>query len=433
MSEAAKWIRLDNAGTIYPAASRRNWTALFRISAELTVAVDPEILYHAQMNVLKRIPLFATRLKKGIFWYYLESTSDAPRIQRDVGNPCVRMRMSETDGFCFRVRYYEKRIAVEVFHVLTDGTGGLVFFETLLAEYLKLAQGESIPRGGMILDCADEPLIEEQEDAYVRYCRKFTRSYAEPSSFRLRGTDEPRERIHLISGKLPADVVKQKAAEMGVSLTEYLTAVLILSVDAIQKRRVRNPARYKPCKVSVPVNLRRFFPTKSLRNFASYVNPGIDPRFGEYSFKEVCDLVHCHMGLEVNEKQLAARFSMNVKNATHPVLRVMPRVVKDKAMRMVFEQVGDKKSTTCLSNLGVARLPEEMAKYVRRMDFILGPLSLNCVAGAAITYKNKLIVTFTRTIAEPVLEREFFTRLVKLGIPVKITSNRSGMDALKEG
>ena len=35
-----RWMRLDNAAKIYPAAKRRNWTNYFRLSATLTEPVD---------------------------------------------------------------------------------------------------------------------------------------------------------------------------------------------------------------------------------------------------------------------------------------------------------------------------------------------------------------------------------------------------------
>ena len=38
------WMKLDNAAKIYPAAKRRNWMALFRMSARLTEPVDPVTL-----------------------------------------------------------------------------------------------------------------------------------------------------------------------------------------------------------------------------------------------------------------------------------------------------------------------------------------------------------------------------------------------------
>ena len=120
-----EWFKLDNAAKIYPAAKSRNWTALFRLSATLTEPVDPAILHEAQKSTLKRFPSFALKLRRGMFWYYLERMEGEPALQQDVANPCVRMDLRENRGFMFRVRYHENRIAVEIFHVLTDGTGGL--------------------------------------------------------------------------------------------------------------------------------------------------------------------------------------------------------------------------------------------------------------------------------------------------------------------
>ena len=141
-----KWMKLDNAALIYPATMNRSWTALFRLSATLSEPVDEDILEVAQKRTLRRLPWFAYKLKRGLFWFYLEHSDDLPKIEQDVANPCVRMRLNENDGFCMRVRYYQNRIAVEFFHVLTDGTGGQVFLQTLVAEYLRLKYGANIPR-----------------------------------------------------------------------------------------------------------------------------------------------------------------------------------------------------------------------------------------------------------------------------------------------
>ena len=52
--ESKRWMRLDNAAKIYPAASSRRWHALFRVSATLTEPVDPVILMQAQARMVKQ-------------------------------------------------------------------------------------------------------------------------------------------------------------------------------------------------------------------------------------------------------------------------------------------------------------------------------------------------------------------------------------------
>ncbi len=424
MKTPPKWMKLDNAAKIYPAAKRRDWAAMFRVSANLNEEVDPEVLKQALQSTLRRFPSFALRLRRGAFWYYLEHLEGCPDVQPDVNNPCVRLIPSENNGFSFRVRYYRNRIAVEIFHVLSDGTGGLCFLKTLVAEYLRLRYGADIPRDGEILDCSVNAPQEEYEDGFPAAARRFTRSRRESDAYHICGTDEKDGFINITTGIIPVSDLLVRAREKGVSITEYLVAVMLLSLDRLQRNACRRESRLKPVKVNVPINLRRFFPCRTMRNFASYVNPGIDPRLGSYTLDEALKAVHHYMGTEVTEKMLAAKITTNVRSEQNPLLRIMPLFVKNAAMKLVFNLVGDRKSSTSLSNLGAVRLPVEMEKHVTRMDFILGPLSYNRDVCAAISYGDKLYLNFTRTIKEPDFEREFFTRLVKLGIHVKIESNQ---------
>ena len=419
-----RWTKLDNAALIYPATMNTIWTALFRLSVTLTEPIDEDILEVAQKRTLQRIPLYANKLRRGLFWFYLEHSGDLPPIEQDVANPCVRMRFLRGDGFCMRTRYYQNRIAVEFFHVLTDGSGGLVFLQTLVAEYLRLKYGANIPRGDKILDCSEQPLSEETEDSFAVYSGKFTQSRKEVKAYHIQGHDERNGFVHITTGSLNASDVLAKAREKNVSVTEYLTAVLILSIDTIQRNCVPQARNYRPVKVNVPINLRNLFPSKTLRNFSNYVNPGIDPRLGEYTFDETLHIVHHTMAMEATKKLLNVKITTNVRSEQNLFVRLMPLFLKNMMLKYIYSQVGDVLSSTTLSNLGVSSLPDAMAQYVQRMDVIIGPLAQNRVCAAMLTYDGKLRISFTRTIIESVLEREFFTRLVRLGIPVEVESNQ---------
>ncbi len=421
---AESWMKLDNAAKIYPAAKRRNWTALFRLSARLTEPVDPVALRAALESCAKRFPSFMLRLKRGMFWFYLEHIDGIPDIQRDVANPCVRMDLRENRGFMFRVRYFENTIAIEIYHVLTDGTGGFIFLKTLVAEYLRIKYGAVIPRDTEILNCSEAPKPDEYEDAFFKYAKSHTAPRGESSAYYFKGTLERPDVIHITNAQMPLDVLLAKAKEKKVTLTEYLTAVLIMSIDKVQRAEGRPQRKLKPVKICVPINLRKFYPTHTLRNFSNYTNPGIDPRYGIFTFDEVLSAVHHHMGSEVTEKKLNAKIATNVQIEKVRVLRLMPLFIKNIAMKMTFKFVGDRQTSSSISNLGAVKLPPEMERYVTRMDFILGPLSRNRVIGAMLSYQNTVFFNFTRIIKETFIEREFFRTLVKLGIPVRIESNQ---------
>mgnify|MGYP001294810889 CR=1 FL=1 len=152
-----EWLRLDNAAKIYPAAKRRNWLNVFRVSSTLKEPVDPAVLKSALDVTVRRFPSIAVRIESGMFWYYLESIGKAPEPVPERPYPCTKMTSRDLSRCAFRVLYYENRIAVEFFHALTDGNGGLVFLKTLTAEYIFQKYGAHIPSVLGVLDRAASP------------------------------------------------------------------------------------------------------------------------------------------------------------------------------------------------------------------------------------------------------------------------------------
>ena len=134
-TDARYWSRLDNAALIFPASKRRGWHKIFRLSADLAEPVDRDVMQSALEVTVKRFPLISSRLRAGAFWYYLEQTS-APEIIHDGYQPIMKHSFGEVRKCAIRVLYYKNRVAIEFFHAVTDGTGGLIFLKSLLAEYL---------------------------------------------------------------------------------------------------------------------------------------------------------------------------------------------------------------------------------------------------------------------------------------------------------
>ena len=68
-------------------------------------------------------------------------------------------------------------------------------------------------------------------------------------------------------------------------------------------------------------------------------------------------------------------------------------------------------------------MPKELAESVKRMDFILGMQAQTHNNCGVVCCGGKIYINFARNIEESTLERLFFTRLVKMGIHVKVESN----------
>ncbi len=425
MSEENKlrWIKLDNAAKIYPAARRHNWSNVFRLSATLTEPVDEKVLQSALDVTVRRFPAMAAKLRRGMFWYYLQQISKAPAIQHEYSYPLAKMNFYETRQCAFRVIVYDCRIAVEFFHSLTDGNGALIFLKTLVAEYLQQKHGVSIPAEHGVLGRLEDPSDAELEDSFLKYAGPVSTGRSGTNAFRLQGTPETGDFLHLTCLQLPVKQVIQKAHEYNVTLTGFLCAVMMQAFMELQDQKVPNPHRRKPIKVLLPVNLRKLFPSSTLRNFAMYTIPEIDPKLGHYSFSEICKVVHHKMGTDITPKQMSKMIAANVSSERLLPVRLMPLPIKNMVMKAIFDAVGERKSCITLSNLGAVQLPEEMKPYVARMDFILGVQATaphNC---GVLSYNDTLYINFIRNIQESELEYQFYRILRDMGLPVQVQSN----------
>ena len=423
-ARSLRWMKLDNAAKIYPAAKRRNWNNFFRISATLTEPVDVAVLRSALDVTARRFPSIAVRLRRGAFWYYLEQIPKAPAIQDEKSCPLAHAPFHQVRQCAFRVLVYHNRFAVEFFHALTDGTGALIFVKTLLAEYLSQKYGLTVPAVDGVLGRLEEPSDEELEDSFLRYAGDVKASRKESTAWHLSGTPEKDGFKNLVTLMVPAPELKACAKRYGVSVTELLCAAMMQAIAQLQAEKVPQRRLRKPVKVLLPVNLRNLFPSRTLRNFASYITPEIDPRMGDYTFEEICAAVHHRMGLENNPQTMRAKFAANVASEKSPVLRVMPLFIKNLAMKAVFDTVGECKSCLCLSNLGVVRLPEVMAPYVARMDFIIGVQAKAPHDCGVLTWNDTVYINCIRSIREPELELRFYQVLHRLGLSVTAESNQ---------
>ena len=418
-----RWMRLDNAAKIYPAARRQGWSNVFRLSVTLREPVDRQVLQSALDVTARRFPSICVRLRRGLFWYYLQQLGKAPTLREESSYPLTLMSPAETRQCAIRVIAYENRIAVEFFHSVTDGTGGMIFLKSLTAEYLQQKYGISVPAEEGVLGRLEAPRPEELEDSFLKYAGTVPASRRENNAWHLWGTPEPDGCLNLTCFRLSAEAVRAKAHEYGVSITAFLCAVMMSALQTMQEAYVPSRRRRKLLRVTIPVNLRNLFPSRTLRNFALYTNPEIDPRLGHYEFGEICKSVSHRLGLDVTAKVMSSRIAANVSSEKSMIVRIMPLFIKNLVMKAVFNQVAEKKSCLTLSNLGQISLPRAMAAYVERMDFILDVQATaphNC---GVVSFGDNLCINFIRSTREPELEAQFFRVLRELGLQAEVQTN----------
>lgn len=419
-----RWAKLDNAAKIFPASRRRGWYNMFRLSATLKEAVDPDTLQSALNVTIRRFPMIAAKLKTGLFWYYLEEVDAPPTVGRDSYQPLKLTAFDDVRKCAIRVLYYRNRIAVEFFHAVTDGTGGLIFLKTLLAEYITQKYGAEVANEKGVLDRLGYPDSEELEDSFPKNVGEVSAKRKDGKSYRLDGVPEKDGFLHLTLGSLELDKAHAMAKSYGVTLTGFLSAVMLKSIVEIQKRRVRKIGKRLPVKIQIPVNLRKLFGSRTMRNFVMVATVGIDPRMGEYSFQEIIEIVRHQMALAITKKNMQSLFTPNVKSESVLAIRMVPLFLKNIIMKAVFDSVGESQACLTISNLGLVDIPDGMKPYIDAFDFIIGPQAAAPYNCGVCSYGNELRINIIRRSVEPELEREFFTNLVKLGLKVTVESNQ---------
>ncbi len=416
------WYKLDNAATIFPGQNTSRWSNIFRFSVVLKEKIDPVILEQALKNIMPRFPCYDVRLRWGLFWYYFEKNPNgAPPVEPDIVNPCHRVKFKENKGYLFRIYYYENRISGDFYHALTDGMGSCVFVSTLAAEYLRLT-GKQIGVGGQVLDISRKASKSELEDPFTKCGKskgKISRNIGRV--YHAVGTKAPKHMVNITRGIIPLDEIHSLAKSYGATITEFVGALLLFTHYEKQKEEKR---RQKKVCVQIPVSLRKTFGISTLRNFSLYYMINIDPLMGEYSFEEVLKHVILYLRDVNNEKTLRAMVSANLKLQESPLMRMIPLFIKNFAIGLGFMISGEQSVSVMFSNLGKITLPEDMQPYVEFAELMAGPGKLNAGRCGGCGYGDKFIIDFANIYMESDIERRFFTALVKLGVHVKIESNR---------
>ncbi|MBO5395909.1 MAG: alcohol acetyltransferase [Clostridia bacterium] len=415
------WLKLDNAAKIFPGQNSNTWSSSFRICFEMKEKVDPDLLQQALLDIMPRFSCYDVRIRYGFFWFYLEKNNNTPVVRPDIKNPLYRVKFNENRKFLFKVFYHGNRISVDMYHVLSDGHGGAVFLSTLVAQYLRL-KGYDIPAGGFVLDINEKNSEGELEDSFVKNATseaKYKRT--DKFCYHAKGTRMPWHTVNITSGIIPFDDLHALAKAKGVTVTEFLCAVML---DVLCKKQLREERKQKEVCIQVPVDLRKPFDSETLRNFTICLRVKVDPNKGEYTFDELLEQAKYQLRLQRNKKELNMMITANMGIERNIFIRALPLVIKNLGVGVSFAITAEQTNSCLITNLGPVIIPEEMRKHTEKVVFIPPPGKVNAARMGVATLNNNLCITFANSYLESDVEREFFTRFVKMGLHVKIESNR---------
>jgi NRPS condensation-like uncharacterized protein len=419
------WLELDNAAKLFPAIMSDDLTSVFRITATLKEPVRYSALREAVAITSKRFPYFSVSLGTGIFWHFLEFNDQLPRIQAEEEIPCTAFAAKRKNEPLYRVIIKGRRISVEFIHILTDGAGALEYLKSLLYTYLTLT-GKHISSPGEIILPGMPVSEEESEDGYNKFFQKLPPPSRLVKAWHLPYKLNKRPKLRVLHAEVNVNEILKVSREHKVSVTEYFVSVYHYSLQKIfvARKEKNKKGKRKVLRIEVPVNMRKIFPSRTMRNFSLFVLPEVDVRLGTYSFDEILSSVHHQLQISADVKQISRFLSSNVSSEKLLIIRIMPLFIKKMVIASVYRGLASKRWTGIVTNLGLVTLPAEMEDMVDSFELIPPPPNPNVkISCALVSYKDKLRICFCNITESRELERLILKHLSDAGIHVKILNN----------
>lgn len=413
-----KWYKLDNAALMYPLVARGESISIFRVSALLRDPVDPVELQYAVNDIAARFPTICGSVKNGFFWPFIDRPTIPITVKPQTKVPGRPMKVDSRRSQ-IRVNYIGNQISVEFFHSATDGTGGIIFLNSLLRRYFQ--------RLGYKIDCTncfdyrDIPSLEEIRDNFAAVTvKKNPPPCPKPvKSKKLNCTLQRGGKYVTVRGVMSASQLKSVAKQHNATVTEYLGAVQLMALNRLAA--VTNSPENPPIRVLIPVNLRRIYDMETIRNFSSYIFYQYN---GQNDIDEVIDDIRKQTEEQMTDDYFRGMVSFNYNNGNSPLLKIVPLAVKRFVLGCIVSGRGDGVvNCSTLSNLGVVKAPEQFDDLVLRYDFMLGKPAKKTNNFAVATYNDTCVISMTSPFVERDCEMYFFRKLAEAGIDIAVESD----------
>jgi len=423
-----KHFPLDMAGAVFPAARTRDQNETHRIGFLLKEEVDPGRLRRALEDLHPRFPSFFVSVRRGFFWYYLERTrrlDTARLVRREKDYPCRPIRIFSPDTPAMRVLYDRRRLSVELAHLVTDGGGAAVFMKALLARYMELG-GMEVPKGIRefpcgLTDLSAPPRAEELADDYRTFYTKSRGELpAQAAAYQYRPPYAP-DYLKMLHAMVPLEDILPRIKALGLTVTDYLMAVYLYAFYTADPRAKNSR---KPLVIGVPVSLRKFYPSRSLRNFSLYANLAFAPRAKEdFTFEDILETMRGKLAAAVTREEMHALLCRNVALMKNPLMRALPMALKRPAMKLGYNLIGESANTAVLTNLGPFDLPPCLAERVQAVETLVGGSRRGRLLCAVLSDERLLHLYFSGATQKTDIQRAFVRHLADEGMRVRVESN----------
>ncbi len=405
-----KFYDLDNSAIMHMATIRKNHSNSFRFVLVLKEMIDAEVLQEAVNRITPRFPTIIAGVKSGLFRHKVVPCGEPPKVRYDDAECLEYMSRKEVKKCAIRFLYRDNRISVECFHSMTDGHGCIVLLNTLMSEYFRMKHDVHVQATEMVLNCDQESLASEEVDDFYTFAGETSAPVKHHNVHQIPGTRTENNRIITMTEVFETKKIIDAAHRHNVSVTTFLCGIMMKAVSEAYHRRTGNKPK-KPIQIMVPINLRKLFPSKTLRNFSLYALPNVKDEDFRKPFGEMLEKIKSQMHRQSSKDYIAATMATHTKAERSYIFKMIPLALKCMALRFVNDHFGECNSCISLSNLGNVSFPEEVSRYMEGMDVILTPRRKSPYNCGVISFCGMMSITFSRICMETDLAEIFFEML----------------------
>lgn len=405
------WRKLDNTAKIFSLDNKKNINT-FRYSVIFKETVDVNILNKSVKIALSKYSSFKVKLGTGVFWNYLEFNPKEPIIKEENEIPCHYIDFKKNNEYLFKVTYYKKKVNLDVFHVLTDGTGAQKFLKAIIYNYLNLKYNLPFKELTTYND------INYQDQYLKNYDKTLKSDFNAQEAYQIKHKMKANinNTHHYI---IDIDELKKICKNYNVTITEYLTAIYIYAIYlSLYKKKSK-----KEIIITVPINLRKYYSVDTLSNF--FVGMNINPKIVENkltTFDEILKQVHLEFKEKLDIKKVKSYVTKDVKLGTNIPIRLVPLFIKKIFIKFVVALVS-KSSTSTLSNVGIVDIDDKYKKYIDNILVLVMPNKIHKIKCTVCSFDKKLNVTINSKIDNKNFEHTFLKLLQQRVDNIKIESN----------
>lgn len=415
-----RWLKLDNAAKVFPCISSITSANVFRIAFILKEEIDNKLLQESLDDCKKRFPTFFVKMRKGLFWYYFEQNERKLEVKKESPIVCSYKNAKVNKGYLFDVFYYKNRISFEVFHSIADALGAMELAKAVVYHYLEL-KGYSVddPNNQVIHVDSEIKRLELEDSFNENFTNKKLPRITPKKAYLIKGQKFYVRGLGVISGTMLSSELVGVSKKYNCTITQLISALIMQAI--YQYMIQKGISTKKPINIVLPVNMRKYFESETLRNFSLIIY--LSQKYQEdLTFNDFLTTIKSSYDEQLNIENLQGTLNANMNLERQFFLKICPLILKQLVLKLGYGAIAGGLATVSLSNIGKINVSDSFSNHIEKIEFVAAgtePIpSMGIVAINGIT-----TISFTRVMVATDIEKYFFEALAKENVNITIESN----------